>query len=289
MNGFLVVDKPARLTSHDVVAKVRRAAGRGTRVGHAGTLDPMATGVLVVCLGAATRLVEWATAADKQYQAEITLGIETTTYDRDGVVTRTAPSTARDDEIEAALSRLRGTIVQQAPAHSAVKVGGEPLYRAARRGEAVVAPSRQVTIHRLALVARHGERLELDVHCSKGTYVRSIAHDLGELLGCGAHLSALRRTVSGAFTLEASRPLESALALLSARDPSTLLPLEVGVIGMPRMDVAAPEVDDLRHGRPIGEASCTGELVRAHSSDGVLVAILEARSGSWWPRKVLAA
>src|SRR5581483_1904093 len=176
LDGFLVVDKPAGLTSHDVVARVRRAVGGG-KVGHAGTLDPFATGVLVVCLGAATRLAEWATAADKRYEAEVTLGVETDTYDLTGTVVETRSVAGLDRAaIEQALTHFVGDVEQRPPPFSAIQVGGRRVYELARRGEAVELAPRRVTIHRLDIVGWEPPRLTLDVTCSKGTYVRSLAH-----------------------------------------------------------------------------------------------------------------
>jgi tRNA pseudouridine55 synthase len=317
LDGFLVVDKPPGWTSHDVVAKLRRAAGgrrRGDgpaalRVGHAGTLDPMATGVLVVCLGAATRLSEWASADDKRYLAEVRLGVETDSYDADGAVVAERPVAVTPEQVEAALAGLRGAIDQVPPAHSAIKVGGQRLYDLARRGRAVDAPSRRVTIHELTLLGLDGDRARLSVHCSKGTYVRSLAHDLGRRLGCGAHLSQLRRTASGAFSLADAHELEAAVAALEAgRGEPLLLPLERGVAAFERLDVDEAEALRLRRGQAIDrgaapsatptgaggstlrqgeEGPAASRRGRAHAADGRLVAIVEARDGRWWPTRVM--
>jgi tRNA pseudouridine55 synthase len=293
LDGFLVIDKPPGWTSHDVVAKVRRAAGgkAAPRVGHAGTLDPIATGVLVVCLGAATRLSEWATADDKRYLAEVRLGIETDTYDADGTVVAERPVAVSAERVEAALADLRGTIEQLPPAHSAIKVGGRRLYDLARRGEAVDVPARTVTIHELTLLDLEGPRLRLDVRCSKGTYVRSLAHDLGRRLGCGAHLSGLRRTASGPFTLAQAHRLDEAVAALQAGQGARLaLPLETAVADFARVDVGGAAAARLRQGQPVeGPTAAGGSLGRAHGPDGRLIAVVEHRGGLWWPKKVLAA
>jgi tRNA pseudouridine55 synthase len=308
LDGFLVIDKPQGWTSHDVVAKVRRAAApRGRpdapRVGHAGTLDPMATGVLVVCLGAATRLSEWATADDKRYLAEVRLGVETDSYDADGAIVAERPAAVSAGQVEAALAGLRGTIEQVPPAHSAIKVGGRRLYDLARRGQAVEAPARTVTVHELRLLELDGTRARLDVHCSKGTYVRSLAHDLGRRLGCGAHLSGLRRTASGPFRLDQAHRLEDAVAALQAGDGARLiLPLETGVADFARVDVGTADLLRLRQGQPIArsgladapESAAEGAASaprrgRVHGPDGRLVAIVERRDGWWWPKKVLVA
>lgn len=307
LDGFLVIDKPGGLTSHDVVATVRRArAGRpggdGTRVGHAGTLDPMATGVLVVCLGAATRLSEWATADDKSYLADVRLGVETDTYDADGTIVAERPVALSPERVESALAGLRGAIAQVPPAHSAIRIGGRRLYDLARRGQVVEVPARTVTIHELRLLELDGPTARLEVHCSKGTYVRSLAHDLGRRLGCGAHLSALRRTASGPFTLAQAHGLEEAVAALqTGQGAALMLPLETGVADFERVDASAADARRLRQGLPIevpaaaddgrdeGGVARAPRRGRAHDQDGRLIAIVERRGDLWWPKKVLLA
>lgn len=289
MNGFLVVDKPAGWTSHDVVAKVRNAAGR-LKVGHAGTLDPMATGVLVLCFGNATRLAEWATGADKQYQAVVTLGAETTTYDATGEVLVSRPVAVSRSELEVALARFRGEISQRPPAYSAVQVGGQRAYDVARRGGAVELAPREVTIRELILLAYDPSVVTLDITCSKGTYVRSLAHDLGQALGCGAYLSALRRLRSGAFTLEQAVKLDDVVAAMRERRGEALLqPLALAVADLPLLHPGAEGIRELRFGRPWVGPSAGGAIARAHQDDGALAAIVEWRDGAWWPSKVLAS
>jgi tRNA pseudouridine55 synthase len=292
LHGFLVVDKPGGLTSHDAVARVRRAAGRGVKIGHAGTLDPIATGVLVLALGDATRLVEWATGQDKRYRAELTLGVETDSYDATGRVVSERPVDVSPAALERALAGLRGPIEQRPPAFSAVQVGGRRLYDLARRGQPVEAPLRSVTIHELTLVEFHSPRATIELFCSKGAYVRSLVHDLGRALGCGAHLSALRRLASGAFELADAVALEAAVAAIAAgRGQELLRPLELAVADMPVVSPGADGVAALRRGQPWvppGQPSWPIILGRAHGRGGELVAIVEWRQGAWWPRKVLA-
>ncbi len=198
----LLVDKPVGPTSFDVVAAVRRALGE-RRVGHTGTLDPLAEGLLPVCVGECTKLVPFLTDCDKQYEATIRLGRETASGDTDSPTVSEssdeAISAVTDAAIEAALVNLRGTIVQRPPAYSAIKVDGKPLYERVRNGEAVEAPLRTVTVHSLTVLGRDGDRLDVAVSCSKGTYVRSLAIDLGRALGVGGHVTRLRRTSVGAF------------------------------------------------------------------------------------------
>lgn len=290
LHGFLVVDKPAGLTSHDVVARLRRAVGGG-KVGHAGTLDPFATGVLVVCLGRATRLAEWATGTDKRYRAEIVLGVETDTYDLTGEVIATAPVEAERAMVASALTSFVGTIDQRPPAFSAIQVGGRRLYDLARRGEAVEVTPRRVTIHRLDLIEWSPPRLTVDLTCSKGTYVRSLAHDLGAALGTGAHLTGLRRLASGDFTLDDASTLDDTAAAIAAGGGAALLRgLESAVAWMPRVDLDAPQLLRLRQGQPVGAAAgaLDGMLGRAHGPDGELAAIVERSGDGWWPCKVLS-
>ncbi len=244
ISGFLVIDKPTGPlsdgppsygpTSHDVVGRVRRLAGL-RRVGHAGTLDPMASGVLLLGLGQATRLMEYLVGLDKVYETTIRLGQVTTTYDAEGDVTIERPVTATAESIAAALPAFRGPIRQRVPAFSAVKRDGQPLYKSARRGQSPDdLPERDVIIHALDLLAYAPPLLTLRVACSSGTYIRSLAHDLGAALGCGGHVVALRRTAVGHFTLAQA----VALGDLTAENLAThLLPPEAAVAHLPRLEV----------------------------------------------------
>ena len=198
MNGVLVVDKPAGMTSHDVVDRVRKVLGT-RKVGHAGTLDPDATGVLVVGVGTATRLLDYAKDAPKRYTAVARFGTTTTTQDASGEVVETRTVELDEARVSAALDRFRGDIEQIPPMVSALKIGGERLYKKARRGEEVERPARTVTIHVLELTELSDDTATLDVTCSAGTYIRTLVHDLGEVLGCGAHLASLRRTEAAGF------------------------------------------------------------------------------------------
>jgi tRNA pseudouridine55 synthase len=200
VNGFLVVDKPANLTSHDVVAKVRRGTGI-KKIGHTGTLDPMATGVLVLCLGYATRLSEYVMASTKVYRATVKFGVETDTYDADGHVTAEADAShITQDVITASLPQFRGAILQIPPMYSAIQKNGKRLYDLARAGIEVEREPRPVTIYQLELLRWVWPQAEIEIKCSAGTYIRSLAHDLGAVLGVGAHLTSLRRTASGTLS-----------------------------------------------------------------------------------------
>ena len=200
LHGIIVIDKPAGWTSHDVVARIRRLTGE-RRVGHAGTLDPAATGVLPVLVGDATRVVEFLSHADKAYRAEVTFGVRTDSGDIDGLVIDTSPERPHRDNLERCLDAFRGDIEQTPPMYSAIKVGGRRLYEAARRGEVVDRHARSVRISTLDLCEWAEPVATLGVVCSKGTYIRSLATDLGDRLGCGAYLSNLVRTRTGPFTL----------------------------------------------------------------------------------------
>lgn len=200
-HGFIVVEKPAGVTSHDVVGAVRRLTGE-RRVGHAGTLDPAAVGVLPIAVGLATRSVEYLSESSKGYVAEITFGVTTDTLDGDGTVVDVQDvSHLTRDQVEAALDQFRGAIQQVPPMHSAVKIDGRPLYERARQGESIELDARSVTIHELDLLSWDAGVIEIYVHCSKGTYVRSLARDIGDAVGTGAYMSHLVRVSTGPFTL----------------------------------------------------------------------------------------
>ena len=209
-HGILLVHKPVGMSSHAVVDHVRRLFVQKA-VGHAGTLDPAAEGLLVIMLGKGTKAAPYLVNEDKEYEAEIRLGIESATYDGEGLADDAQPAPVpllSEQELERVLAGFRGTITQKVPPFSAVHVDGERLYRKSRRGEEVTVPERIVTIEALDLLSRDGDNLRLRVVCSKGTYIRSLAHDIGGLLGCGAYLAALRRTRCGRFRLEESHTLE---------------------------------------------------------------------------------
>lgn len=249
MNGILVLDKPPGMTSHDAVSICRKRLDV-RRIGHAGTLDPDATGVLVLGVGRATRLLQFLEAHDKSYRATVVFGIETTTQDASGEVVATAdPSGLDRARVERALEGFRGEVVQIPPMVSAVKVGGEPLYRKARRGEDVARPERRVRIHELTLEG--WDPPILYVRCSKGTYVRTLVHDLGRALGLGAHVASLRRLSVGPFTLDDAAAIE-------AISPEALLPMDAAVAGLPRRELAAPTALALIQGKTVGAAGITG-------------------------------
>ena len=263
-NGLLIVDKPGLPsgdlpTSHDVVAAVRRWSGQ-RRIGHTGTLDPMASGVLVLCLGKATRLVEYYQGHDKQYLADIALGSATDTYDAMGTVTHSAPVPIFDiSALESVLDAFRGEIVQVPPAYSAIKSRGESLHRKARRGEAVVAPTRHVSVKRLDLLDMEPQGvIRIRVVCSAGAYIRSLAHDVGIALGSYAHLAGLRREAAGSFTLDDAHSLDEIEASAKKdRLSELLLPSGTG-LQLPVVNVNDDAMSKLGYGQHVTLISAAG-------------------------------
>lgn len=296
-SGVLVVDKPAGPTSFEVVKRVRRLL-RARRAGHTGTLDPAATGVLAVCVEDAVKLQGYLVEGDKAYEATVAFGAATDTEDAEGeVVARGDPSGIDAARIAAALPALTGELLQVPPMFSAVRVGGRRLHEAARAGETVERAPRRVVIHALDLleVPAPADGLvlaRLAVRCGKGTYVRTLAADLGRALGVPAHLAALRRTAAGPFTLADAVGLEEAEALAGeGRLAARLLAPAEALRGWPRADLTAAEALDLAHGRavrcPPGLEGAE-RLVRGIGPDGGLVALLAARGGRLAPVRVLA-
>jgi len=272
LDGILVIDKPAGWTSHDVVAKTRGIT-RQRRIGHTGTLDPMATGVLVLCLGQATRLVEYMTRHNKRYEGEVTLGITTDTDDAEGdeLARATVPDLNALD-LKRLEATFTGDLLQRPPAYSAIKVDGKRAYAIARAGEVVELRSRPVTVHELRLTRVAADRLGIEVHCGPGTYVRSIARDIGELVGCGAHLSALRRTAVGNVTLRDATTLEALQELVAAgRLDTLLLQPDEGVGDLKAMIVRPPQAALLRRGAVVQSADLAFEpalLARIYDASG---------------------
>jgi len=251
-DGVLVVDKPAGPTSHDIVDRVRRAFGL-RRVGHTGTLDPFATGVLAVCLGKATRLARFLADGEKVYRATIRLGFATTTDDATGDPVGEALAVHLDPAaLEGALGRFTGSFDQVPPAYSAKHVGGRRLYELARRGEAETAPRRAVpvTVHAIDLLGAAGDLVEIEVRCGPGTYIRALGRDIGESLGLGGHLTALRRLRSGAFGLE--HAVAADLVVAASRPLLMPIPLSGLLEALPAVRVSAEGREAVRHGRSLG-------------------------------------
>jgi tRNA pseudouridine55 synthase len=286
MHGFLAIDKPAGLTSHDVVARVRRLAGRGVKVGHAGTLDPAATGVLPVALGSATRLIEYVSDGRKGYVGEVRLGTTTATDDAEGEVLAVSPVPELDDErIEAAVAPLRGEILQVPPIYSALHHEGQRLYELARAGRTVDLPARPVTVEHLTWERLSAETLRIQVTCGKGTYIRSLARDIGAALGCGAHLAALRRTFVGPFGLDSAVALDKLMAE-PARLPALLLPPETAVADWPVVPLDDEGTRRIRNGMPVSAPGIGDDRARAHAPGGALLALLRRDGELWRPEKV---
>ncbi|MEA3338647.1 MAG: tRNA pseudouridine(55) synthase TruB [Chloroflexota bacterium] len=317
--GILNLHKSRGPTSHDVVAGVRRLTGV-RRVGHAGTLDPLATGVLLVCIGRrATRVSEYLMAGRKVYRARVRLGVATETYDAEGQVVAESPVEANRAQVEAALAQFRGQIAQLPPMYSAIKREGTPLYRLARRGISVEREPRQVEIFRLELTGWEPPECTLEMTCSRGTYVRSLAHDLGQTLGCGAYLAGLVRLASGGFRLEEAVTLdEFAQAAAEERWPDMLHPLDAALTHFPALHLDASSARRLCQGQAVANGEIAngewrmanaewriangeiangewrdgerrgGGLVRVYGPDEVFLAlaVYDAEAEVWRPRKV---
>jgi len=296
--GILNFNKPRGRTSFSVIGLVRKGSGV-RRVGHAGTLDPLAEGVLIVCVGAAVRITEYLMDLPKVYRGTVRLGIEMDTYDAEGEVVATNDMNVSEDALRQALAAFSGEIEQRPPAHSAIKVGGRPAYERARKGEKLDLPARKVTVHRLDLLRFEPPELEIEIECSRGTYVRSLAHDLGQALGCGAHLSALTRTRVGPFRVEDALDeagLEAAFG--DGTWPEPLQPIDCGLMQLPALTVPIEDEKDLRHGqaariddeealRGVGPLSDALQ-VRGYAEDGSLIGILryDAATELWHAHKI---
>ena len=272
-NGIIVIDKDQNWTSMDVCAKLR-GIFHEKRVGHAGTLDPMATGVLPVFVGRATRAVEFAGEGDKEYVAGLRLGLVTNTQDTSGETLEERPVSVTAEELETVLERFRGEIEQVPPMYSAIKINGKKLYELARKGREVERPPRKVTIHALTLESREGERdFTIRVRCSKGTYVRTLCHDIGQALGCGGCMSSLRRTMAAGFTLEDAVKLETVQKAQEAE--KLLLPVDAYFAGRPMIILKAELEKKVRNGMTVilpQDPGVSGEC-RVYGESGEFLAL----------------
>ncbi len=292
LHGFLIIDKPAGWTSHDVVARVRRLSGE-RHVGHAGTLDPAATGVLPIAVGHATKVLEYLSESSKTYLAEITFGVETDSYDADGtVVIVNSAEHLTTEHIEAALPEFRGPIEQIPPMHSAIKVGGKKLYELARAGETIERAPRAIEIYHLSLVEWNAPTASILVDCSKGTYVRSLARDLGERLGVGAHLSNLVRLRTGPFYLCEAWALEE----LEGRDvrlawKDIAIHPDAAVLDWPALLLGDESTQLWNTGRSIMGRHSKQSNARVYNAHGdwVGIATFDADSSHWRPAKVIVS
>jgi len=289
MNGLLIVNKPSGMTSHDVVNTVRRIT-KVRRVGHTGTLDPLATGVLVLMIGPATRLARFIGECKKVYRAVVRLGEATATYDAEGDITERHAVHVTIKAIETALDQFRGTIEQRPPMYSAIKVKGQKLYQLARQGKEIERALRPITIYQLDVLDWTSPNLMLEVACSAGTYIRSLAHDLGQVLGCGAHLKALTRTAVGDFGLDQSYTLETLRVWADeGRIEEALLPPGAALSTLPAVQLTPAQEQAVRYGQAITpDAPPDVPFVQAHDIQGSLVAVLiPGAPGTWRPKIVL--
>jgi tRNA pseudouridine55 synthase len=275
--GLLLVDKPGGMTSHDVVDVVRRALGT-RKVGHSGTLDPMATGLLVLGVGRATRLLRFLGDLAKTYEGTARLGVETTTLDGDGDVTVERPVAAGKDDVRRAMATLVGGSLQHPPAYSAVKVGGRKLYEAARKGERLEAPPRPIHVDVFELLAMRGADVDFRVTCSSGTYVRVLLADVGDALDCGAHLTRLRRVAIGPFLVDGAVAPEA---------PGMPQPLARAVAHLPRVDLEAEEAVAASHGRVLGPVGIVGPY-GVFAPDGALIGVYRDDGAKARPEVILA-
>ena len=286
--GLIIVDKPVGPTSHQVVSIVRRGTGI-RKVGHAGTLDPRASGVLILCLGAATRLSEYLSVAPKRYQAVVRFGVATRTYDAEGEVLRETGNVPTRKEVEVALPNFMGDIQQVPPPYSAIKIGGKKAYEMAREGEDPELEPRDVTIYDLKASSYKPPDLTLEIECSAGTYIRSLAHDLGERLSTGAHLAALRRVKAGPFSIEDAVPLPKLeVGFMVDKWERYVAPAVDALPEFPKVNVYEEDLEKIRHGHRISAEKEVSGMACAIDPEGELVAILESvEEGTLWhPRKV---
>lgn len=275
MNGIVIIDKPAGWTSQDVTARLRRVFGT-RRIGHGGTLDPMATGVLPVFVGRATRGVEFFEHAEKTYETELLLGITTDTEDTTGTVLFRREVSVTPEQLAAVLERFRGEIMQIPPMYSALKVNGQKLCDLARKGRQVERQPRPVTIHELTLLSREGDTLRLRVRCSKGTYIRTLCADIGEALGCGGCMQALRRTQAGEYTIAEAVPLQQ---LLESPEPETYLrDVDTMFRGYPGVKLTANQEKRCRNGNAFS-VTLPGGTYRAYSQTGEFLMLAKVEDG----------
>ena len=267
-NGILVVDKPAGWTSQDVTAKLR-GVFHERRIGHSGTLDPMATGVLVVFVGRATRAVEFAESDRKEYLAGLRLGLVTNTQDTTGETLETHPVRVTREALDASLASFRGDISQIPPMYSAIRIGGRKLYELARKGQEVERKPRNITIFNLQVEGGRDSEWALRIECSKGTYVRTLCHDIGRALGCGGCMSSLRRTRAGQFTLEQAVTMEQLLTFAQAHDPTELLhPVDALFAQHPPLIVTLGQTAKLKNGAAVRDRQFSAGTYRVYSEAG---------------------
>jgi tRNA pseudouridine55 synthase len=293
MDGVITINKPSGVTSHDVVESVRKILHE-KRIGHTGTLDPLATGVLVLCVGRATRIAQYLEAGEKEYKAIMRLGVTTDTLDAEGQILETRSYTPPDrQKIIDVLKGFTGSIMQRPPAYSAVKVAGVPSYKLARVGKAELLKPRAVTIQSIELTAYEDPVASLSVRCSKGVYIRTLCAEIGEALGMGAHLIGLERTRSGRFSLDHAITLDSLRATMMAGNAEQVItPIDDALAAFPAIPISDAETVRVLHGNqiscPSSFANITGDRVRLHSPSGRLLGIARIVAGVLKPDLVFS-
>ncbi len=290
VDGVLLLDKPEGITSNLALQKSKRLYN-AEKAGHTGTLDPFATGLLPLCLGEATKFSQFLLDADKVYLAEARLGVRTTTADPEGEILETRPVSSTEADVAAVLPRFLGAIDQLPPMYSALKRDGRPLYEYARKGIEIERQPRRVTVHSIDIIALRGDLLTFRVHCGKGLYVRTLAEDIGALLGCGAHLSALRREAVGPFDIADAVTLPELEALAPEQRDELLLPPDCLIDNLARLDLDPESTWQISHGQSIWRSGLSvGELMRLYDPDGRFLGVAEVDvEGKAAPKRLLAA
>jgi len=272
IHGVILLDKPSGMTSNAVLQKIKHGFN-AKKAGHTGSLDPLATGLLPICLGQATKVSEYLLNSHKKYTTILKLGEVTDTLDSEGEVTISKPVDVNDQQLETALVQFRGDIKQVPPMYSALKKDGQPLYKLARKGEVIERPARDMTVHNLEATRIDELHVELKVHCSSGFYIRSLCHDLGQVLGCGAHVVDLRRTDIKAINVGVAHPLEK---ILEANLKDVLLPLDVLIEHMPKIEISDVQAESMLQGKPTSANRLkTVELTRFYQPNGYLYGVGE--------------
>jgi len=287
IDGVLLLNKPVGITSNAALQKAKWLLN-AKKAGHTGTLDPFADGLLPLCFGEATKFSAYLLEADKHYRAVLQLGITTTTGDPEGEILATREVHASRAEIEALLPRFTGAIEQIPPMHSALKHQGRPLYEYARAGIEIERPPRKVQIRALELVECDPPRVVLDVQCSAGTYIRTLAQDIGAALGCGAHLTALKRTAAGGFSLDQAHTLAELDALDAPLRPTLLLPADCLVAHLPALELDAAEAAALCQGRSLSHGAAPQGLTRVYAASGAFIGLADSDGASLTPRRLVA-
>lgn len=279
MNGILLIDKAEGWTSSDVVIKLKGVL-RERRVGHSGTLDPMATGLLAVFVGRATRAVEFAEAHDKRYTAGLRLGVTTDTQDVTGSVLRSCQANVAENELKAVLTRFTGELEQIPPMYSAIKINGQKLYDIARRGGEVERRPRHITVSGISVVGRSGNDFVLDISCSKGTYIRTLCNDIGDALGCGGCMSSLRRTATGDFSVSQAYTIDEVVAAAAAGEAGKLLlPTDSMFAALPRCTAGAQDERRIKNGNEIKTPALADGDYRVYSDSGEFLMLGRAENG----------